>query len=57
MPPRTQRERDAERRQEKLAQVQEQIDNGSLTIRKMTDEERARWAARPKRPRKPRARG
>lgn len=42
----TQRERDDEARQAKLDRINEQVDNGSLTIRKMTDEERSRWAAR-----------
>ncbi len=51
MPARSQRERDAQRRQEKLEQIEEQIRSGSLTVRQMTPEERARWAAteRPKR--------
>jgi len=43
MPPKTQREREAEQRQLKLDRIQEQVDDGSLTIRKMTDEERARF--------------
>jgi hypothetical protein len=43
MPPKTQREREAEQRQMKLDRIQEQVDDGSLTIRKMTDEERARF--------------
>jgi hypothetical protein len=41
MPPKTQREREAEQRQVKLERMQEQIDSGSLVVRKMTDEERA----------------
>jgi hypothetical protein len=44
MPPKTQREREAEQRQAKLDRIQEQVDEGSLVIRKMTDEERARFA-------------
>jgi hypothetical protein len=44
MPPRSQSERAAERRRQKLEQVQEQIRHGSLTVRQMTPEERARWA-------------
>jgi hypothetical protein len=44
MAPRSQSERAAERRRQKLEQVQLQIRNGSLTIRQMTPEERARWA-------------
>jgi hypothetical protein len=43
MPPKTQREREAEQRQLKLDRMQEQVDEGSLVIRKMTDEERARF--------------
>lgn len=42
----TQRERDDEARQAKLDRITEQVDNGSLTIRKMSDEERSRWEAR-----------
>ncbi len=42
----TQRERDDEARQAKLDRINEQVDNGSLTIRTMTEEERSRWAAR-----------
>lgn len=38
---RTVREQQDKRREEKLKQVQEQIDDGSLVIRKMTKEERA----------------
>lgn len=40
------RERAEERRQEKLADVREQVKNGSLVIRKMTDEERERYPVR-----------
>jgi hypothetical protein len=40
MPPKTQREREAEQRQQKLERIQEQVDEGSLVIRQMTDEER-----------------
>ena len=43
MPPKTQREREAEQRQLKLERIQEQVDEGSLVIRKMTDEERKRF--------------
>jgi hypothetical protein len=46
MPPKTQREREAEQRQLKLERIQEQVDDGSLTIRKMTDEERARFESK-----------
>jgi hypothetical protein len=36
----TQKERADERRQEKLDSIQEQIDRGTLTVRKMTAKER-----------------
>jgi hypothetical protein len=41
MPPKTQREREAEQRQLKLDRIQEQVDEGSLVIRQMTEDERA----------------
>jgi hypothetical protein len=37
----TQRERNDEKRREKLAAIKEQVEQGTLTIRKMTPEERA----------------
>jgi hypothetical protein len=43
MPAKTQREREAEQRKAKLDRIQEQVDDGSLVIRQMTDEERARF--------------
>jgi hypothetical protein len=43
MPPKTQREREETWRQAKLDRMQEQIDYGSLSVRKMTDEERAKF--------------
>jgi hypothetical protein len=46
MPPKTQREREAEQRQLKLDRIQEQVDEGSLVIRKMTDAERERFEMR-----------
>lgn len=39
-----------ERREEKLASIREQVDNGSLVIRQMTAEERKRNPPRPKPP-------
>jgi hypothetical protein len=42
----TQRERDDEARKAKLDRIEEQVEQGSLTIRKMSDEERAAWAKR-----------
>jgi hypothetical protein len=44
------REKAEEKRQAKLAQVQEQVDDGSLVIRQMTEEERRRYPPRPERP-------
>ena len=43
MPTKTQREREAEQRKAKLDRIQEQVDEGSLVIRKMTDAERERF--------------
>ena len=48
----TARERAEEKRAEKLEHVREQVQSGSLVIRKMTDEERQRYppvAPRPNR--------
>jgi hypothetical protein len=42
------RERAEERRQAKLADVQQQIDDGTLTVRKMTAKERADHPPRPR---------
>ncbi|CAN5749502.1 hypothetical protein BH20VER1_BH20VER1_21840 [soil metagenome] len=47
MAARTTREREAERRKVKLELVEEQIRGGSLEVRKMTAEERARWGHAP----------
>ena len=44
MPTKTQREREAEQRRAKLDRIDEQLRDGSLVIRRMTDEERARFA-------------
>lgn len=44
---RTVREQQDKRREEKLKQVQQQVDDGSLVIRKMTTEERKANPARP----------
>ena len=48
----SQRERAEEKRKEKLKAVEEQVAEGSLTIRQMTPEERAKY---PKRDRPPQA--
>ncbi|MGA2321536.1 MAG: hypothetical protein ABSG95_12470 [Solirubrobacteraceae bacterium] len=52
----TQADRAAERRRVKLEDVQRQIKEGSLTIRKMTAQERKRFPQRPARPAKGRRR-
>jgi hypothetical protein len=44
MPAKTQREREAEQRQQKLDRIKEQVDDGSLVIRKMSDAERKKYA-------------
>jgi hypothetical protein len=46
MPAKTQREREAAQRQAKLERIQEQVDDGSLVIRQMSDDERARFDER-----------
>jgi len=48
----TQRERAEEKRQEKLDLVREQVESGSLVIRKMTKDERRRFAPKPNQPKK-----
>jgi hypothetical protein len=49
---RTQKERDAEKRALKLAEIDALVASGTLSIRRMTDEERERFRPRP-RPDKP----
>ncbi len=57
MPPKTPRERADEKRQAKLDLIQQQIKDGSLTVRKMTPEEKKESDARERpEPRKPRRR-
>ena len=46
MPTKTQREREAAQRKAKLDRIKEQVDDGSLVIRQMTDAERERFAKR-----------
>jgi hypothetical protein len=48
----TPRERAEEKRQEKLKFVAEQVENGDLVIRQMTDEERQRFPPRPSEPKR-----
>ena len=49
----TSRERAEEKRQEKLDLVREQVENGSLVIRKMTKDERHRYPPKPDQPKRP----
>jgi hypothetical protein len=51
-PMKTARERAEEKRQEKLELVREQVENGALVIRQMTEEERLRYPPRPPRPKR-----
>jgi hypothetical protein len=46
----TTRERAEEKRLEKLAYVNEQLESGSLVIRQMTEEERGQYPVRPRPP-------
>ena len=46
----TTRERAAEQRQAKLDLVREQVESGSLVIRKMTEDERRRYPPKPDQP-------
>ena len=46
----TSRERAEEKRQEKLDLVREQVENGSLVIRKMTKDERRQYPPKPDQP-------
>jgi hypothetical protein len=39
----TQQERQAEKKREKLEAIEQQIKEGTLVVRKMTDEERAKF--------------
>jgi hypothetical protein len=52
----TTRQRAEEKRQAKLDLVREQLEEGSLVIRKMTAEERRRYPRRPAPEKKPRSR-
>lgn len=55
---RTQRERDAEKRADKLADIAEQVADGRLTVRKMTADEREKYQRKSpvRAPRTPRGR-
>ncbi len=48
----TARERAEEKRAEKLDHVREQVQNGSLVIRQMTEEERRRYPPPPPQPKR-----
>ncbi len=48
----TARERAEEKRVEKLEHVREQVENGSLVIRQMTDDERERFPPVPEQPKR-----
>lgn len=48
----TARERAEEKLAEKREYVKEQVENGSLVIRQMTDEERERYPPRPVQPKR-----
>lgn len=48
----TARERAEEKRAEKLELVREQVENGSLVIRDMTDEERRQYPPKPVAPKR-----
>jgi hypothetical protein len=50
----TQKERAEERRQEKLADIQDQVEKGELSIRQMTPEERKENPPRQREPKRPR---
>jgi hypothetical protein len=52
----TQQQRAEQRRQEKLAQIQEQVEDGSLVIRQMTPEERKANPPRPAPQKRPKRR-
>ena len=52
----TQRERDEAKREQKLKEIDDQLESGSLTIRPMTSDEREKFPAKerpPARQRKP----
>jgi hypothetical protein len=50
---RTPHERDAEKRASRLADIKEQVEDGRLSIRQMTDEERERHRPRKEAPPRP----
>jgi hypothetical protein len=48
----TQRERAEEKRQAKLDLVREQVENGTLVIREMTDDEKRQYPPKPPQPKR-----
>jgi hypothetical protein len=46
----SQRDRDAEKREQKLREINEAVESGGLVIRKMTAKERKQFPARDSRP-------
>jgi hypothetical protein len=52
MAAKSQRERDAEKREEKLRDMNEAVDEGRLVIRKMTPAERKQFPAKEPRPKR-----
>jgi hypothetical protein len=53
MPPKTAREREEIKKREKLEAMQKQIEDGSLTVRKMTPAEKKASDSRPKKAPRP----
>lgn len=45
--------RDQKKREERLKEIDEQVADGSLVIRKMTPEERAKYPPRPRKSKRP----
>jgi hypothetical protein len=48
----TQRERDAEKREQKMKDIDEAVDEGRLVIRKMTPDERKKFPAKDRPPKR-----
>jgi hypothetical protein len=48
----SQKERDAEKRRQKLQEMEERIREGSLVVRQMTPDERERNPPRPRKPKR-----
>ena len=52
----SQQQRAEEKRQEKLAEIEQQVKDGTLVIRQMTEKERAKNPPKPRQPRRGRGR-